>query len=194
MPTSDGRPDGGGRLFLAVEIPGDAREALDAHLRGALGARPLPGRVVAPASWHLTLRFLGDTPPERRAAVERAMEESDPGAGFALGFGRLGAFPRPARASVLWLGVTEGAAPLRALAAAVETAARRAGFPAEPRAFSPHLTLSRIRPARDVRAVVGRVPAFPGRIAVDEVVLFRSRLGPGGARYDAVARFPLRAS
>jgi 2'-5' RNA ligase len=180
------------RLFLAVDLPGDARERLAAHLRDALGGRALPGRAVAPASWHLTLRFLGDTPPAQRADVGRAMAESDPGDSFTLGFGGLGAFPRPARATVLWLGVEEGAERLGTLAAVAEEAARRAGFAAEERPFSAHLTLARIRPAQDVRPLLERVPSFRERIRVDAVVLFRSHLGPGGARYEAVERFPLR--
>ncbi|HEX2190977.1 MAG TPA: RNA 2',3'-cyclic phosphodiesterase [Longimicrobiaceae bacterium] len=189
MAASEGGTE---RLFLAVELTDELRRELDAHLRAALGGRPLPGRAVAPAGWHLTLRFLGDTPPDRRAEVARALRRADPGSPFTLGFGSLGAFPRPARASVLWLGVEEGEAPLRALAAVAEEAARGAGFPPEERPFSPHLTLARIRPAQDVRGVVGRVPAFGGRLPVAALVLFRSRLGPGGARYEAVERFPLR--
>lgn len=193
MERSEGRRGGEERLFLAVELPEDAREKLAAHLRDGLGGRPLPGRAVAPASWHLTLRFLGGTPAERRAELVRAMREAHPGGGFALRFGGLGAFPRPARATVLWLGVEEGAERLGALAAVAEDAARRAGFPAEERPFSAHLTLSRIRPAQDVRPLLERVPAFRERIPVDAIVLFRSHLGPGGARYEAVERFPLGA-
>jgi len=184
--------DGAARLFLGVEPPAGARRALEAHLREALGGRGLPGRAVAPANWHLTLRFLGETPPERRAALVRALEEADPGPGFTLGFGGLGAFPRPARAAVLWLGVEEGTSALGALAGVAEAAAQRAGFPAETRPFSPHLTLSRIRPPRDVGSIVERVPAFLGRIPVEEMVLYRSHPGPGGVRYEAVGRFPLR--
>jgi len=192
MEPGDDRRGGDERLFLGVEMPEDARGRLAAHLRGALGARALPGRAVAPASWHLTLRFLGGTPPSRRAALAGALRGIDLGAGFAVAFGGLGAFPRPARATVLWLGVEEGAERLGTLAAAAEDAARRAGFPAEDRPFSAHLTLSRIRPAADVRPLLERVPAFRERIRVDGVVLFRSHLGAGGARYEAVERFPLR--
>jgi 2'-5' RNA ligase len=120
MAEGEERRGGGERLFLAVDLPDGARRALEDHLHGALGGRQLPGRAVAPRSWHLTLRFLGDTSPERRAAVVRALRDADPGPAFVLGFGGAGAFPRPARASVLWLGVQEGEAPLRDLAAAAE--------------------------------------------------------------------------
>lgn len=192
MESSGGRRGGEERLFLGVEVPEDARERLAAHLRGALAGRVLPGRAVAPASWHLTLRFLGATSPGRRAAVAAALRGADLGDGLTVGFGGLGAFPSPARATVLWLGVEEGADRLGALAAAAEDAARRAGFPAEERTFSAHLTLGRIRPAADVRPLVERVPPFRERVRVDGVVLFRSHLGAGGARYEAVERFPLR--
>ncbi|HEX8675317.1 MAG TPA: RNA 2',3'-cyclic phosphodiesterase, partial [Longimicrobium sp.] len=191
MAESGAERGGTERLFLAVELPDDARERLAAHLRDAPGGGALPGRAVAPASWHLTLRFLGDTPPAQRADVVRAMADADPGAAFTLGFGGLGAFPRPARATVLWLGVEEGSERLGRLAAVAEEAARRAGFAAEERPFSAHLTLARIRPAQDVRPLLERVPPFRERIRVDAVVLFRSHLGPGGARYEAVERFPL---
>lgn len=191
--SQGGRPEGGrDRLFLAVELTEEVRVALADHLRDALEGDPLPGRPVPLRSWHLTLRFLGSTPPEARARLEGEVRSADLGEGFTLELGVLGAFPRPARASVLWLGVAGGEAPLRALAGVVEDAARRAGFPAEERAFSPHLTLSRIRPPGDVRPVLERVRPFGERLPVDAVVLFRSHLGPGSARYEELERFPLR--
>lgn len=194
-PDSSAAPAQGGtaRLFLAVDLPEGVRRALDEHLRASPGGGRLPGRPARPESWHLTLRFLGDTAPDACDRLVRELRSAELGHGFTLGFGGLGAFPRPARATVLWLGIAEGEAPLGALAAAVEEAACRAGFPAETRPFAAHLTLSRIRPAEDVRPLVERVPPFPERMEVDEVVLFRSHLGPSGARYEAVERFPLKS-
>jgi 2'-5' RNA ligase len=182
---------GGERLFLGVALPEETRTALEGRLREALGGEPLPGRPVPPTNWHLTLRFLGDTPAEARERLVRELRAAACGPAFPLELAGLGAFPRPARASVLWVGAAEGEAPLRALAEEVEAAVRRAGFPAEPRPFSPHLTLSRIQPPHDVRALVEHFPDFAERITVDAVVLFRSHLGRGPARYEAVERVPL---
>lgn len=179
-----------GRLFLAVPLAEAVRRDLAEALR-AHGS--LPGRPVPPESWHLTLRFLGDT---ARAALERVLEEVDAarlGAPFALRFGGYGAFPRAGRAAVVWLGVEEGAEPLAALAAAVEDAVRRAGFPPEGRPFRAHLTLSRLRPPAPVDDLLARLPPFPRSMSVHEVVLYRSHLGGGPARYEPVERFPLRA-
>ena len=101
--------------------------------------------------------------------------------------------PQPRRATVLWIGVEEGVGEVRALAAEIEQAARRAGFAAEEKRFSPHLTLSRIQPPQDVSALVERVPAFRARVPVDAAVLFRSHLGGGPPRYEVLERFPLAA-
>ena len=178
------------RLFLGVPLTEGCRGALRAHLESAVGGT-LPGRPVPPENWHLTLRFLGATAPDARERLVREVRGTDFGAAFTLTLAGLGAFPRPARAAVLWVGVAEGEEPLRALAARVEAAARRAGWAEEERRFSPHLTLSRIQPPRDVRPLVERAPPFGERMPVDAVVLFRSHLGRGPARYEVVERFPL---
>ena len=122
---------GAGRLFVGIPFPPGLRDGLQAHLRATFGER-LPGRAVAPASWHLTLRFLGDTSAGRFRSLVDQFRRVDGGAQFRLSLAALGAFPRPARATVLWIGVGDGEAELRALAATVEAAAVRAGFAPEP--------------------------------------------------------------
>lgn len=175
------------RLFLGVPVTERVRRALSAQLQ----REEIPGRAVPPENWHLTLRFLGDTDREARERLVQALGSRELGSRFAVGFGGLGAFPRAARAAVLWVGVGQGADALRALAARVEEAVRRAGFPADARPFTPHLTLSRIRPARDVRRLVERAPPLTQQMLVESVVLFRSQLGVGPARYEELGHFPL---
>ena len=152
----------------------------------------IPGRAVPPANWHLPLRFLGDTDPAAAARLERELGAAPLGGRFEITFCSLGAFPRPSRAAVLWLGIGAGAPELGLLAERVEECARAAGFAPETRPFSAHLTLSRIRPPRNVGPLLTRPtgPAIP--LTVEEVVLYRSVLGGGPARYEAAARFPLR--
>jgi RNA 2',3'-cyclic 3'-phosphodiesterase len=189
MEPTSGRTDG--RLFVAAPLDDGARDALDAHLRRALGPAGVPGRPVPPRNWHLTLRFLGDCDAAAGERMVQALEAAVHGRRFAISFGVAGAFPRPRKASVFWIGVDEGADGLTALAAVAEAAARVAGFAADTRPFRPHLTVSRIRPPADVAEAVSRVPAAGVRMMVDEVVLFRSELDGGPARYEPVARFPL---
>ncbi|HEU0014290.1 MAG TPA: RNA 2',3'-cyclic phosphodiesterase [Longimicrobium sp.] len=182
-----------GRLFLGVALDDAARREIDAHLRASLAGDALPGRAVPMANWHLTLRFLGRTTAQQAAGVRAATEAADLGSAFTMRFGGLGAFPRPRRASVLWMAVAEGVDRLRALAALAEEAARAAGFAPEDRPYTPHLTLSRLNPPRDVTDHVARTPSADVESRVDGVVLFRSRLGGGPARYEVVDRWGLRA-
>ncbi|HEX5725639.1 MAG TPA: RNA 2',3'-cyclic phosphodiesterase [Longimicrobiaceae bacterium] len=179
------------RLFVGVPLTDAVRQELDAHLRQALGGRSLPGRPVPPANWHLTLKFLGSTDAGQQARLVELLRQAPLGAAFPLEFGGLGAFPKIWRASVLWVGVSQGQPELGALARVLEDAAAEAGFAREQRPFAAHLTLSRIDPPQDATDVVSTVPAFAGRMEVREVVLFRSHLGGGPARYEPLERFPL---
>jgi 2'-5' RNA ligase len=80
---------------------------------------------------------------------------------------------------------------LEALAEAVETAVVAAGFPAEDRPFRPHLTLSRVRPHQDVGALLSTAETDGVSMPVTRVVVCRSHLGRGGARYEEIEEFPL---
>jgi len=180
-----------GRIFVAAPLGDDVRRSLVDHLELSLGGRPLPGRVVRPESWHLTLRFLGDT---ERGVYDRMMTNlrSAPlGAPFDLVFTSLGAFPRPDHARVLWLGTGAGADALTSLAGVVERCAVDAGLPPETRPFAAHLTLSRLRPEEDLRRLLAAVPVFDVAQHVNEVVIYRSHLERSGARYEALERLSL---
>lgn len=178
------------RLFLAAPLTEDARHAVAALLRERV-PRGLPGKVVRPENWHLTLRFLGEVDEVARDRVMVALDEADLGGGFEVRWGALGSFPRPSRATVLWLGLERGADRLGALATAVEDAVRSAGFSPEERPFRAHLTLSRIRPHQDVSPVLEAATPIDVAMEIDRVVLYRSHLGRGGARYEVVEEFPL---
>jgi 2'-5' RNA ligase len=184
------------RQFLALELPLPMHRSVVRALEQL--ARTLQGwRWVRPEGVHLTLRFLGEVPAERdgpgRALWRGAAEAARP---FRLRLGPLGCFPGSGVPRVLWVGIEEvepGGA-LVELAQDIERSARVAGYPPEPRAFHPHLTLA--------RAERGRRPSRPGRDAEPgaadgwfrELVLFESRLAPAGARYTALERFALVGS
>jgi 2'-5' RNA ligase len=175
------------RLFLAVPLAEDARNEIIARLP------PLPGRIVPPGNWHFTLRYLGNTAPTVRDSLVSALRNAALGRRFSIRFDGLGAFPRPRRARIIWLGVTEGAAQLAALAESVESVVRRTGFPAEERPFRAHLTLSRIEPARSIADTLAVQPQLDVTMTVRDVCLIRSELGAGPARYALVERVFLKA-
>jgi 2'-5' RNA ligase len=177
------------RLFLAIDLPAEISSAVTALFRELPAAR-----WSNPDQLHLTLRFMAAVPEEEVAALGDALAALD-APRFSLALRGVGVFPgggarRPPR--VLWAGVTpEG--PLFQVKAAID----RALGPDEEaaaRGFRPHLTLARFReppgPALApylTRHATFATPPFP----VDEVVLYRSVLGAGGARHDVVRRCPL---
>ena len=180
-----------GRLFVAAPLTEEARRRLAAHLERTVPGGRLPGRVVAPGNWHFTLRFLGDTSVEAYDALQVGLEKLAMGPPFDLAFAGLGAFPKPNRARVMWIGTGRGARELGDIAALIEEAVVDAGFEPERRQFRAHLTVSRLRPEQDVRSFVDAVPDARVRMTVREITVYRSHLGPEGARYELLDRLPL---
>ena len=179
------------RLFLAVDIDTVIRHGLAAHLTTHLAGEQLPGSSPPAENWHITLRFLGKVGLTDYERLLAKLDEADLGDSFELSFGGLGAFPNPRRATVLWLGFERGSEELSRLAAAAEEAAVAAGSMAEERPFHPHLTLSRVRPQRDVRKLIEHVPDFPLVQTVSQLTVFESHLGSGPAVYKALEHFEL---
>jgi len=186
------------RLFVAVDLPGQVREAL-ARLQGGLRSHDLSDlRWVRPQGIHLTLKFLGETPAGRVAAITEALAGAIRGRRRSrLALGALGTFGGRRRPRVLWLDITGDIEHVRELQAAVEEALVEVGFPPEERDFSPHLTLARVpqpgRPGTAERIAQALESVVPPRSEFDvrEVVLMRSTLQPGGAVYERLAAFPL---
>lgn len=172
---------------MAVPLPDEIRMAL----ADRLGAVAVPGKVVPPENWHITLRFLGATDQVAYERVLAALDESGLGPGFEVGLGEMGAFPRPRSATVTWLAVTEGQDRLEELAGEAEEAAQAAGFAPEDRPFRAHLTLSRVRPPQDVSRLIEEVPAVDLEWRCRSIVVYRSHPGRGGVRYEPLETFPL---
>ena len=157
-----------------------------------LEEHPLPGRPVPPHNWHVTVRFLGSV---GQVTIERLVAELDQanlGPAFEVVAGELGAFPRPARASVMWLALDKGRDRLAELNALAEETSQVVGLAPEDRPFAPHLTLSRIRPEIDVRSNLASFRRVPFQWTAGELVLYESHLGRGGARYEPIESFPLK--
>jgi RNA 2',3'-cyclic 3'-phosphodiesterase len=187
------------RTFIAIDLPGDARDALarqQAALRPVIP--PRQERIIRwsrPGSIHLTLKYLGEIHADKLAQVKTALAAIAPVGKFTLTIKGFGFFPDEQRPEVLWAGI-EAQGPLANLVKSVETAMSRLGFPQEKRPFTPHLTLARIKiPIPQVLLKPQLEKAGQSAIAsfeVTEFVLFESRLLPSGAEYHKLARFPIQ--
>lgn len=174
------------RLFAAIRPPAAVIERLLALEGGVVGARWQDGGQL-----HLTLRFFGEVEARVAEDIVTALESvrSKP---FTLALRGVGHFEKKGRVHTLWAGVAPSE-PLALLQRRVETAARRAGLPAEPRSYAPHVTLARLKaaggPVLPFLEVHGTLASEPWEVAAFD--LMESTLGPGGARYQTVRRYPI---
>ena len=190
------------RLFIGVELPDGvkkmAAEQLDDVMQRVRRAAPSASiRWVEPANLHITLWFIGEVDERRAAALRSAVEPAFVTPRFDLRLEGLGAFPPSGPPRVIWIGVAAGREPLVRLHGEIHDRLVPLGYEPEARAFSPHLTVARVKDIRrgDARAVRGVLAAHP--VVLDgfthpAVTLFRSRTSPKGAQYERLLRVPLK--
>ena len=182
------------RLFVAVTLPAEARDAIARLIQGLRAADLTGVRLVDPDGVHLTLKFLGNVDSSRVPALTDALDAvGEDAVPFALHLRGVGVFPDRRSPRVLWAGVSGDTDALAALARRVDDASATVGFPRERRPYSPHLTLARLRDraSEDERQRAGSVLAHfglaPGKsFAVEALHLIKSTLTPSGPIYDTV--------
>ncbi|HEX7004772.1 MAG TPA: RNA 2',3'-cyclic phosphodiesterase [Trueperaceae bacterium] len=188
-------------MFVALALPGRVEERLGE-------AQSLLKRELSDADirWqrleqsHLTLRFLGEVEaralPACRLAVSEAARRSRP---FTLSTAGFGAFPTPARPSVLWLGVGGDREELDHLQSLVTAGLEHVADASRTETFRPHLTLGRVKrmgqAARSAFAdLLNAPPPAPVSWRVESVALLSSELRASGARYEELLSARLAAS
>ena len=185
------------RIFIGVELDDTVREsaaAAAASLRTQLGAR-VQARWIPADNLHITLWFIGEVAEDRAEQILRALGVPFPDESFDVRVAGAGSFPLSGAPRVFWLGVTSGAERLARLHAEIARRLQPLGIEPERRPYSAHVTLARVKEARDyrgLRAALREIAAGAGTSRVRAVTVFRSRLSPKGATYEALLRVPLQ--
>ncbi len=189
------------RLFVALDIDSAIRERLSELVRRL---KPqAPGlRFVGPETYHVTLKFLGET---NKVTEIRERLRTVRAPGFALAFRGAGFFPNVHAPRVFWAGIQAGAE-LAALAHAVDEAVAPLGFERERGSFQAHITLARNgsgnprsrradrdpAPFQHMAQILASEPAPEfGTMAAREFFLYESNLSPAGASYSKLERYAL---
>jgi RNA 2',3'-cyclic 3'-phosphodiesterase len=176
------------RLFVALDLPWALRQRV-AMLSGA----GIPGaRWVPPENYHVTLRFIGETPAYRAEEIDLALLALK-ARGFTLTLSGVGTFARSGRATALWVGVERNQA-LDHLQGKIETALQRSGLEPERRRFAPHITLARLDNVAE-----GKLAAFvqshnlfrADPVPIEHFTLFSSLLGKEQAVYTPEVEYAL---
>ncbi len=179
-------------MELSRELKKSVGEAI-----GTLASAGAEVGWVKPDNLHLTLRFLGEIPPEQIEIVKADLKARLVNLGpIELSLRGLGRFPEGGRfVRVLWVGCVGELDKLRDLWERAQAAARAAGLPRDDHGFSPHITIGRVKSKQNqsslLEKLAGHAQTEFGRQRIDRVVLMRSELSPGGAVYTPIERFDL---
>lgn len=176
------------RLFTGLEIPSDVALGLEMMRGGIAGAR-----WIDRESYHITLRFIGDIDDGLAREIAYALErvEAEP---FALRLSGIGFFGA-SKPHALYAGVEESAE-LRRLQATQERICQMLGMPPEPRKFTPHVTLARLKnpDAGALHHFAASHNLYRSRVFdVARFVLFSSRPSRGGGPYAVEETYQLQA-
>ncbi|HLI85861.1 MAG TPA: RNA 2',3'-cyclic phosphodiesterase [Bryobacteraceae bacterium] len=182
------------RLFTAIDLPPEVVR----HLEKLLETLKPTARIAwsRPSNLHVTTKFIGEWPEERLEELKRALASIGPRSRISVSISNLGFFPNARSPRVFWCGVD--APGLGALAAATEDATASLGVARENRAFSPHLTLARIKERINLKPLDQAIARLReansslhfGSFPVDRFYLYQSKLDPAGSVYTKLAEFP----
>lgn len=172
------------RAFLAIPLPAQLQASISEFLRPLQTQMP-DARWTRSENRHLTLHFFGEVEQETLEKIKvSVLSVKGCQQPFRVEVTGLGAFPNPHRPRILWLGL-EPKDQLRQLHEDCRKQLHQAGVATESRPYSPHLTVGRLRQQKpdltDLCNSVGHTRI--GQLPVDKLVLFESRLQPGGAEH-----------
>ena len=177
------------RLFVALEVPRNAAMSLSL-LRGGL-----PGaRWIDVENFHITLRFIGDIDGRTADEVVDRLDRIERPE-FQLALSGIGSFGSKKPHSV-YAGVTQEPE-MFALQGEIERICQRLSLPADPRKFTPHVTLARLRNSRPEEVahyLTGRGNFHTSTFTVNRFVLMSSKESVGGGPYVTEEVFPLYES
>jgi 2'-5' RNA ligase len=184
------------RAFVAVEMPGPVRKALE-EVQSGLKQLNIRARWVRPENIHLTLKFLGNIPAGHVPSIGDVLRVVAQAHGrFSLAAAGVGVFPDIRRPKVIWVGLTSRPEALTPLQQDLDGRLAALGFPREEKPFRGHLTIGRFRaeglPGPVADAVKRYAAATFGTFAVEEIVLLKSDLRPEGPLYAPLAREKLK--
>jgi 2'-5' RNA ligase len=179
------------RLFTALDLPGVVVGNLEELLERLKPTAKI--QWIRAQNLHVTIKFIGELADSKAAQLKQALAGVPRRGAIGVRLRGLGFYPNPHAPHTFWCGIE--APGLEVLAGSTDSAAGAVGVSREPRPFSPHLTLARIRDRarlEPLRQAIARLPALDfGEFEARSFFLYQSTLSPGGSVYTKLAEFPL---
>jgi len=172
------------RTFIAIDI--EVSQKIK-DLITELKQTGINAKIVDTKNMHLTLKFLGDTDKNLVDQIESAIQESvkeiDP---FDIKLKNVGVFPNTNYIKVLWIGIQDKGT-LKDAAKEIDERLNKIGFKKERREFSAHLTIARVKSAKNKEKLIQLIDRYNNmefqKIKVKKIILKKSVLTPQGPIY-----------
>ncbi|MFH0844292.1 MAG: RNA 2',3'-cyclic phosphodiesterase [Pseudomonadota bacterium] len=184
------------RSFLAFELPPEIKRIV-AEVSVGFKRSNLDVRWVKTENIHLTVVFLGQIEQDHLEAMEMEIQKACIKYGhFEMSLKGTGCFPNKRNPRVLWIGLHGDLVRMGYFRDALQDALSPFGVKGEKRSFRPHLTLGRFRTPDKRYSILDDLlsrhedlssPVFQ----LNELILFRSDLKPGGAEYSKLKSWTL---
>ena len=180
------------RIFLALDLDQTIKDQL-IRLQNRLDRIGADVRWVKAEHIHLTMKFLGELTDQMAADVCRLCQnisaQFEP---FEFEVRSAGSFSNHGRPRVVWVGIDDPSGYVRRLHQQIEKTLGPLGLRRERRVFKPHVTLGRVRSAKnalDLRAEVVKNNNFQaGTAQASEITIYSSQLEPQGPLHTVIGR------
>jgi len=183
------------RLFIAVNLEEELKKKI-IPFQEELKKTGADVKWVEVKNLHLTLKFLGEVNEEKVSSIEQVVApilKDFPS--FEMRLSGFGVFPNLNYPRVIWLGIKEGGEQLKILSEKIENSLISLGFPKEDRPFTAHLTLGRVRSAKNKQELIKKIEEKKneeiGTQKVEKIYLMQSFLKPTGPIYTPVKEWGL---
>ncbi len=184
------------RVFIAIDIDKEIRKGLadlQTELQSKVDIKKSDVKWVNLKNIHLTLNFLGEIKDEQVVDVCNITKDvASRHNSFELDVESVGYFGGKS-ARVLWVGIGKGRDNLLKLQKDLEQQLELAGWPAEKREFSGHLTLCRIRsPKAGIKLAQiseGYKDFKLGSMPAESAKVYQSQLTPSGPVYNVLGNY-----
>jgi len=184
------------RLFFAVLLPEEIRNEI-AKIINKLRLVNADVKWTSVENLHITLKFLGDTDIMMTDDIVGIVQNklSDIGS-FVIDIAGIGTFGKPSNPSVIWMGIDDSSAKLKNIFEIIDSSVSNFGLMKEKRNFTAHITLGRIRSAKNIGKLCEIIHAEEkiniGSVNIKRVSLMKSDLKNSGPAYTAIKEIELR--
>jgi len=180
------------RSFIAFDIESPPVLERITEMQKKLAGTGADLKFVEPKNIHITVRFLGNITPNMVDRIFEGMQKVQ-FVPFDVNIQGVGAFPDIRYPRVVWAGIREGANQLRGIFSQLEPYLRSLGFAPDPKGFSPHLTIARVKSGRNkaalVKFLVENANYEFGTVRAECLRLKRSDLTPKGPIYSTLREY-----